>query len=246
MKRESHTHRPRAAPPSLCPNCLLPASLGTKARGEYLAPLAAVLVRLGVRAGVRIVIVLLRGDADLADKLLPLVVVHQRDVLENAVARSGFPHGHRSADGSLAPQQCRAGPRGEGSGSHPGLPAVPPVAPSGPRTPPAECAASWRPGVGCLRGGRLPVSAARPHGCGGPGLHAPGRGPFPARGRQGRTALLAGFRFSAKLRILGRVDRLPLESSLSRLGGFHGGLGSVSYSSSIPAIPLTHTHSNTV
>ena len=72
-------------------------------------------------------------------------------------------------------------------------------------------------------------------------LHAPGRGPFPARGRQGLTAPLASFRFSANLRILGRVDRFPLDSSLSRLGGFHGGLGSISYASSIPAFPLTHT-----
>ena len=53
-------------------------------RSSYLTPFAAVLVRLRVCTLVGIVIILFRGDPNLANKLLPLVVIHQRDVLENS------------------------------------------------------------------------------------------------------------------------------------------------------------------
>lgn len=92
-------------------------------RSSYLTPLAAVLVGLRVCALVGVVIVFFGGDPDLADELRPLVVVHQRDVLESGHGPLCNPRGGH-------PTRVSA-PDANGSLGSPGTPHAPKSGPLG-------------------------------------------------------------------------------------------------------------------
>lgn len=113
-----------------------PAVNGRVVRGgwsRYLTPLAAVLVRLRVCTLVRIVIVFLRGDPDLANELLPLVVIHQRDVLEHSHHVPFLTCSRGASIGYLCRSDSEVRPRAEGSASpmHTSPTQLPLVCPAG-------------------------------------------------------------------------------------------------------------------